>query len=229
METLVLVLMLLVCFNFALKQTFMKFWQAAVVVVILAIMVGLLWPLAIEQSKSQISLWLANQALMLDTSVVITLETVWQLTYCMLSAHLMHTNLISGKMLWLYRVLRFFPGIMIVPVLFSALVALEYEFTGGHFATVGWSFAAVVAVGFPLVSMGIKWLLPEKTLRLEVLFLTNVLVLTLGVIATVNGTTNFHGSDEVNWLALLAFVGLLLVCGTVGLGYQQYKKYISHD
>ena len=76
METVVFVLMILVCFNFMLKQTYRKLRSVLVISVICALFVGLMWPYAIEQSKTQIADWLANPALMLDTSVVLSVEVV---------------------------------------------------------------------------------------------------------------------------------------------------------
>ena len=55
METVVVVLMILVCFNFMLKQTYRKWWSVAVIAVVCALFVGLIWPYAIEQSKTQIA------------------------------------------------------------------------------------------------------------------------------------------------------------------------------
>ena len=60
METVVVVLMILVCFNFMLKQTYRKWWSVAVIAVVCALFVGLIWPYAIEQSKTQIADWLSN-------------------------------------------------------------------------------------------------------------------------------------------------------------------------
>ena len=77
METVVFVLMILVCFNFMLKQTYRKLRSVLVISRHLcALFVGLMWPYAIEQSKTQIADWLANPALMLDTSVVLSVEVV---------------------------------------------------------------------------------------------------------------------------------------------------------
>ena len=78
METVVLVLMILVCFNFMLKQTYRKLRSVLAISVICALFVGLMWSYAIEQSKTQIADWLANPALMLDTSVVLSVEVVLQ-------------------------------------------------------------------------------------------------------------------------------------------------------
>jgi hypothetical protein len=66
------------------------------------------------------------------------------------------------------------------------------------------------------LTWGIKWLIPEKELRLEVFFLSNALIAVLGIIATVNGRTAVAGFAEVNWYALLGIVGLMLLGGIAG-------------
>lgn len=65
MDTVVLVLMLLTAFNFLLKQTFWKLIAVGIITAICAVFAGLMWPYAIEQSKTQIANWLSNQPLML--------------------------------------------------------------------------------------------------------------------------------------------------------------------
>ena len=59
METIVVVLMILVCFNFMMKQTFRKRGSVAAIAVVAALFVGLMCPYAIQQSKTQIADWLA--------------------------------------------------------------------------------------------------------------------------------------------------------------------------
>ena len=54
METLVLVMMILVCFSFVLKQTFHGVKEIMIISVLVAFFVGMTWPFAIEQSKTQI-------------------------------------------------------------------------------------------------------------------------------------------------------------------------------
>ena len=75
MDTVVLVLMLLTAFNFLLKQTFWKLIAVGIIAAICAVFAGLMWPYAIEQSKTQIANWLSNQPLMLDTSQCGSLHT----------------------------------------------------------------------------------------------------------------------------------------------------------
>ena len=86
MNTVVLVLMLLTAFNFLLKQTFWKVIAVCVIAAICAAFAGLMWPYAIEQSKTQIANWLSNQPLMLDTAVLLSVRSACKwLTPCWLS------------------------------------------------------------------------------------------------------------------------------------------------
>ena len=149
METVVFVLMILVCFNFMLKQTYRKLRSVLVISVICALFVGLMWPYAIEQSKTQIADWLANPALMLDTSVVLSVEVVLQMTFCMLAAHIQSAGPVKKRVLWAYKALRWFPGILVFPVLFCGLVALIFSFPGVSFSLIAWSMAAAVFVLIP--------------------------------------------------------------------------------
>ena len=128
METVVVVLMILVCFNFMMKQTFRKRGSVAAIAVVATLFVGLMWPYAIQQSKTQIADWLANVQLMLDTSVVLTVEVALQMAFCMLAVHVLTTGPVKKRTLWAYRALRWFPGILIFPVLFSGLVYLIFSF-----------------------------------------------------------------------------------------------------
>ena len=212
METVVVVLMILVSFNFLLKLTYCKLWTVGVIAVSACLFVGLMWPLAIEQSKTQIADWLSNPQLMLDTSVILSLEVVLQLAYCMLAAHLQTAGKVGSRTVLAYRCLRLFPGVLIFAVLFSLLVALIFSFPGISFSLLAWL---------------LKWLLPEKEVRLELLFLCNALVAILGVVATVNGTTAVSASGDVDWFASLALLLLMLLGGLAGYVFRHlYMKYV---
>ena len=225
MQYVVLVLMLLVTLQTWLKLTFMKVWQMVAVAAVCALFVGLTWGYAIDQSRNEIAEWLQDQPLMLDVSVILTLEVLLQMAYCLLAGRLLYDGQVSRRIVWAYRVLRFFPGVLIFPVLFYTLVQVIYAFPGADFAVVAWSLAAAVLLLLPLGALAMRWLVPEKDLRLEMLFLLAALVLTLGIIATVNGTTTFHGSDPIEWSALAAFCLLALVCAS--LGYVRHRRLLN--
>ncbi|MGM9778752.1 MAG: hypothetical protein ACI3ZD_10535 [Prevotella sp.] len=200
-----------------LKLTFLKYWQMGGIALLCMVFTGMSWPWAIEQSSSQVEAWLGNQRLMLDTSVVLTIEVVCQLSYSILAARFLDKNEKIGiRTLSLYRLLRIFPGILILPVLFATEVSAIYAFTGVGFAVIAWSVAAIIFLLLSGGSMITRWLVPEKDLRLEIFFLVNVLIMVLGIVCTVNGTTQFKGTDDIEWLALAASMGLLLLCASIG-------------
>ena len=226
MYSLVVILMVLVCFNFVLKQSWHKWWSvlahAAAAAqswhkwwsvlahaAAAALFTGLMWPVAVRQSRSQIEAWLSNPDLMLDTSVVITLEVILQISFCLLSVHLLSSGKLKSSTVWGYRILRWFPGVLIFGVLFSFLVYLIFAFPGVSFPLVAWSAAAVV---FAVIAGGawlMRLLFPDKESRLEMFFLTNALTGIVAVIATVNGQTAVAGVSEVDWRALAGVLGLI--------------------
>lgn len=224
METVVLVMMIVVCFNYLLKQTWRKPFYVAFSAVVCALLVGLAWPWAIEQSKNQIAGWLADSALMLDLAVLLTLEVALQMAFCIVAAHIHSAGRVKPSVVWAYRLLRWFPGLLIYPVLFSLLVAAIFALPGVSFPLTAWSLAAVVAAVIPLGRWALKHLLPEKEIRLELLFLANALIAILGIIATVNGRTSVAGITSVDWPSLggvMAFVAAGLLLGMAAFRIKQ--------
>ncbi len=215
MEGVVLILMVLVCFNYILKETFRKGYAVAFSSVLCALFVGCMWPYAIEQSKAQLSHWLADAGLMRDVSVILTLEVVLQMSFCILAAHVQTSGKVKPLLIHTYRVLRWFPGVLIYPVLFCILVATIFALPGTSYPLIAWSLAGTTVLVILLGAYGLKWLLPEKDIRLELLFLLNALVALLGIIATVNGRTAVVGVGEVDWKAL-GGVWLLVLGGLAG-------------
>lgn len=187
MEAVLLIIIFLVCFNFVLKQTYRKWWLVMAGAVVCALFVCVAWPWAIEQSKSQLNDWLNNPKLMLDTAVILSFEVIIQMAYCILAVHLAYTGKVRRRTIWLYRMLRWFPGLLIFPVLFYIETQCMFLFTGTDFQTIAYCLAVCVLILIPLLAWGIRWLVPEKELRLEVFFLSNALIAILGIIATVNG------------------------------------------
>ena len=226
METVVMVMMIVVCFNYIVKQTFRKAYFVAVSAIVCALFVGLAWPWAIEQSKNQIAGWLADSALMLDLAVVLTLEVALQITFCIVAAHIHSAGRVKPSVVRIYRLLRWFPGLLVFPVLFSLLVAAIFALPGVSFPLTAWSLAAVVAVVIPLGRWALKHLLPEKEIRLELLFLANALIALLGIIATVNGRTAVAGVTSVDWPALggvTSFVAAGLLLGVAVFRIKQKR------
>ena len=226
MESVVLVMMVVVCFNYLLKQTWRKAYFVAVSAAVCALFVGLAWPWAIEQSKNRIAGWLADTTLMLDLAVVLTLEVALQITFCIVAAHIHSAGRVKPSVVRIYRLLRWFPGLLVFPVLFSLLVAAIFALPGVSFPLTAWSLAAVVAMVIPLGRWALKHFLPEKEIRLELLFLANALIALLGIIATVNGRTAVAGITSVDWPSLcgvMAFVAAGLLRGMAAFRIKQKR------
>lgn len=227
MNTVVLVLMLLTAFNFLLKQTFWKITAVCIIAAVCAVFAGWMWPYAIEQSKTQIANWLSNQPLMLDTSVLLSIEVCIQMAYAMLAVHVANDYPVKPRTIMMYRLLRWFPGLLIFPVIFSGLVYLIFAFPGTSFQTVAWSYAAFILAIIPIGRYLLLYLLPEKELRLELFFLTNALVAILGIVATVNGKTSAAGVSEIDWKAMAGVVIIAIVGGILGLIRWNFRNRIK--
>lgn len=219
--------MILVCLSFVLKHTFSRPLAVAAMAVVCGLFVGLMWPFAIEQSRTQIADWLQRPALMRDTSVLLCLDVALSIAYCMLAVYLRNEGRVKRRTVWGYRLLRFYPGLTMFMVLFSLLVTAVFSFPGRDFATIAWTLAAVVAVALPMLVYGVKWLLPEKELRLEMTFLINLFIAMLAVVTTVNGTTAVAGVGEVEWLPLATVV--LLVAFGFMTGWLIWKRKLKKN
>ncbi len=166
---------------------------------------------------------------MLDTAVVLTIEVGIQIAYCIMAVHLMNTGKVSRLTLITYKLLRWFPGLLIFPVLFHIETMCMFWLTGVEFTTIAYGLAGVILLAVPVLTWGCKWLIPERELRLEVFFLSNALIAVLGVIATVNGKTAVEGVSEVNVGAFLGIVGLVLLGGIVGFLRYAKKEMINKN
>lgn len=228
METVVMIIMLLVGVSFVLKLTCHGWAGIAVLSVLSAAFVGFTTGFASEQSKTQIADWLCRPELMLDTSVLLTVDVLIQIFFCVLMARKLAGTLGRKGNIALQAAL-WFPGLLIFPVLFSLLVEVVFALPGVDFSVIGWGTAACLLIVVPLASIGLKWLLPEVELRIELMFLINLLIAALGVVATVNGRTAATGTSSVEWGALAAVFGLLVAGSVAGIYYDRIitKKQIS--
>ena len=216
--------MLLVVLTFLLKLTCQPKASAWITCGALGLLTALAWPYAIEGSRALIADWLADPELMLDTAVLLAVDVLLQMAFCILClpgrpARPLHPLASVGRLL-----LTFIPGVLIFAVLFSALTAAIFSFPGVDFATIGWSVGAGVAVLLPLLSAGLRWLLPSLSQRVESMFLVAAITACLGVVATVNGRTAVAGVSSFDTLSLLTVAGILAAGLAVGLAFHYFRK-----
>ena len=139
---------MLVCFSFLLKQTFVNTLQLSITAVAAMVFTGFAWHVAILQSSTEIAAWLANTNLVRDISVVLNIDVLLSMAFCLLAANIKIGEHVGRKARWLYAFLRFFPGIMIVPTLFALLVETIFMFPGEDFSLIAWTLWRCVLWGY---------------------------------------------------------------------------------
>ncbi|MDE6541380.1 MAG: hypothetical protein K2L74_05155 [Muribaculaceae bacterium] len=215
MELVVLVTMLLVGLGFALKLTFHGPAGRLALCAVAALTVVMAQDWAITRSKTQIAEWLESPGLMLDTAVLLTVDVAMQLAFCWLEARRQAAGgRLGGAALGVRTLVAWVPGLLIFPVLMALLAELVFAMPGVEFSTLTLCAAAATFAAFAGAAALARLLLLEADIRLELMFLLNILIASLGVVATVNGRTVALGTNSVEWGALAA-VGALLAAGTL--------------
>ena len=212
MEQLIFILMLFVVINCAFKLSLWKWWQTGIYGLIIAVFTVLSYPYAILQSKIQIADYLQNTVALQNMAVIITLESAFCFGFCVTYLR----GLYGKKNVWWTKLLWWYPGLLLFPVMFYGLTEAIFTFVGISFTSVTYTVATLAFIAILLIPRLVKYLVPEKDLRLEIHFLLNLFICILGLLTTVNGKTVYAAVDEpVNWnaiiLALTLFVGLFVI------------------
>ncbi len=216
-----MIIMLTVSFSFLLKLTCHGWPGRVVLSALAALFVLLACDTATTQSKTQIADWLSQPDLMLDTSVWLTVDVAFQIAFCVLYAKKL-AGPITRNEKWMLAVCQWFPGLLIFPVLFAMLTRLIFSMPGTDFDTIGRITAAALLLVTPLLARGLELLLPEADIRLELMFMVNMLTAALGIVATVNGRTAAVGTNTVEWDALAAVAALVLAGAASGIFINRY-------
>ena len=210
MEIVVISIMLLVAVSTVLKLTFMKPLATMAEAAISAVMIIAATDLAAAQSKSRIEFWLQSPELMLDTSVLLTIDVALQIAFCIYMAG----KPANRRVRIVRTILLYMPGILIFPILFACLVELIFMLPGTEFSAISRTFAILVLILLPLAGRLMKLILPERAVRLELIFYLSCIIGVLGVVATVNGRTAAVGVNEVS-LKALGTVGVIAAAGVL--------------
>lgn len=220
MEPIVFILILFIAINTLLKISYWKVWQAALFGLVCAGFVLGVYPFAIAQSKTQLSGYLADSKIMQDIAVLVTFESVLYLAFCFSALRGLYGRRAKRWIKPLYG----YPGLLIFPALFYLLVTTVFSLPGADFAGIAYGIAGAVCVFVPLLSAGIRYLLPEKELRLEVQFLVSLFVALTGLICTVNGNVTYAAVEEpLDTPALLFAAAGFLFFFVIGYCWNKYK------
>lgn len=224
MEIVISIIMILVGFSVLLKLTYLPIGGRIAIGLILALFVGFSWNFAANQSKTQIAGWIGNPELMLDMAVILTVDVFLQNTFCITSSGLVFGERLSRSTAIIYAVCQWIPSILIFPVLLALLVEVIFSFPGFDFTTIAWILASIISIICIALPYLIKIILPEKDLRLELIFMLNALIALLGIVATVNGRTAVTGTNSVDIKTLAGVISLFIVGATAGYVFFKRKQ-----
>ena len=157
MELIIHILMLFIVINCSFKLSFWKLWQTVIYSLIAGLFVAGTWQYAILQSKTQIADYLQNTEALQNMAIIITLESALCFGYCVAFLR----GLYGKKNLWWAELLRWYPSLLLFPVLFYYLTEAIFRLPGVDFSVTAWSLAGIVVIAIPLLSRLMKYLVPE--------------------------------------------------------------------
>jgi hypothetical protein len=119
----------------------------------------------------------------LNLSVCVTLEAAIMITFCFDCFAKMRTRNTAFKQA-VTLFLKLYPGILIGGVICYVLALLLFTFPGIDFGSLSWIAAGVTFFAVGAGSHLLRYAIGDKPLRLEVLFIVNIFIVILSIIAT---------------------------------------------
>lgn len=223
MEVIIQILILFIVVNTALKLSFWKWWQTLIFAAIAAIFILWIQQYAIGQSKLQLQNYLNNKQALQDMAVLITAESAVSLAFCIATLR----NMFGKKEKRWVKLLYWYPSLLLFPVLYYLLTQSIFSLPGISFSSITFMFSGAIFIVLPALAYGLKLLIPEKELRLEIYFLVSLFVAILGLLTTVDGNVTYAAAKEpLNIKAILYSVTLFLLLFAIGYFWNKYKRNI---
>lgn len=216
MQIIISILLLFILVNCLLKISFLTKWQVALFGVVCGIFVVWTYPYATEQSKTEFDAYMQSPAVLKNMAVIITLESVVFFSYILAALQ----GELGEKERWWMKFLRWYPSLLVFPVLFLIQTELIFALPGVEFSTISYGFAGATVVLIPVLCGLFYYLFPERDMRLEILFLVTLFVCIIGLLTTVNGEVTYQAvAQPTDWFAIgisLAVFLLFFLLGIVG-------------
>lgn len=220
MELIIQILMVFIIINCILKLSFRSLWQSILFGAICAVFIIWAKEYAIMQSKTQIADYLKNRTALQNTAVLVTAESAICFAFCFAALKNMFGKRVKHWLMPLY----WYPSLLIFPVLFYILTQTIFSLSGTDFDTIAYIISGITFVVIPIAAYGIRRLIPEDELRLEVHFLVSLFVCILGLLTTVNGDVTYAAVKEpVNFKALGLSLGLFIITFVIGYAWNKIK------
>ena len=226
MELVVQILLLFIIVASVLRLSFERGWIIPTLfAVVAAVFVYLTYPYAIEQTKTGLAAYIANRSLREYASIFISLDVALIVAYTFSRLH--RTKGRRGRVVAI--LLRLYPGVLIFPVLFYLQSTLIFALPGVDFGIVSLLLAFGTVVLLLGLTLLLRFLLPEEELRLEILFLVELFVFILGIIASVDETIRMAPTERpIEWRGLVLTLSIGLFCFVIGYFSPRIRRRLTH-
>ena len=224
MQSLIIFLMLVVGLCFILKLTWHSTFSVLIHAVALGVFTGFIYPLAIVQSSSQITIWLSNRSLMQDVAVLVSIEVVLQMAFSLLTVTINSGDYVTKRTMWIYKILKWFPGILIFMVVFILEVLIIFALPGVSFSAISSILGLSIAAFVPIAVLCLKKIITDNSTRSELLFLANIMIALIGIFATVNVRPSVSVVQSVDISSFVGVVVLIITMFLLGYTIQKIRK-----
>lgn len=168
---------LLSLLSFLLKTSFFPRGGTATASFVLAFCVFTLIPWLTRQPADMLADWVSSPGRVRDGTVCIVLEALLMTAFCFARP--------SGRLPWL----KYYPGLLAIPFTCLGWAQFLFSHPGLDFGRFAWTAALITLSAAFCFSRLLYRLVPEQEPRLEGLFLINLFLLLLAIVAT--GAINY--------------------------------------
>lgn len=224
MEALFIVLILVILLNTLFRLTFARWWLVLVYAIVAGAFIATTWQIGTGLSKTGWLEWLYGTRTLQNMSVFITIESLILISFVFVR---LQSQLGVEVKKWYAKVSHYYPPLLLFPALFYLLALLFFNLTGVDFALIAYSAIVAAVVLLPLLTLLIKWLLPDEELRLELSFIFNLFVCFIGFISTTSADTVYTPKrlEAPTTPAIIIGLGIFLLLFLVGYGIGRFRRY----
>jgi len=160
-----------------------------------------------------------------NMAVLITIEAI---TGMFVSIGMLNNQYSAKTNKWI-KMVKLLPGMLIVGIVFYAGLSLFRSMAGTSFHWIALTASISVMLGVFVLSVVLKFSLPEISTRYEMKFLVNILLLVLAIFlnAGLADYNTSHYQADVDYTKLLAFLGMAIAGFIAGYLLFKNKKIIQ--
>lgn len=224
METIIQLIFLISLLKYCLKAALSNnLWLIVGYGALLASLAFALYPVVITQPMTIIGDMLTSREVVGNMALLTTAESI---SGILISIYLLDNYFKpkSKRTKWA-KLLKIVPGaIVLFGVGYFELLFFKWR-VGGEFMETALLYSATLLVGVVSVALLLRWLLEGESLKLEVKLLSNLLILTLGLLVS-SSVAEYSASNataKIEWDALIAVLGCFATFALLGVWLHKTK------